>query len=142
MKKKRPKNASLIAHLNPKVRQNDIDFDYLHKLSSNEKDYIARFMEEFNGASIPKKNRIHPKKKGKTPKGKKTKDEYKSSLEHKNNARNRDSFAICHAKKRLLYMNEGPGFERKEEENLKYEDPKQYENYLISLIDSKKKLNK
>lgn len=46
------KNAALIKKYNPRIRQEKIDADYLHKLNPDELAWYAKFMEEENNASF------------------------------------------------------------------------------------------
>ena len=93
------KNPGLVKEVNLKIRHELMDYDYLDKLSPEEKDWLNRFTEEYvhNNFSHPGK-RIHPKKTRKaivkkTGEPRKI-DIYKKESGDRNNARNRDSYSI------------------------------------------------
>ena len=63
MKKKNKKKKTFHAlnpYANPKVRREFIDVDYVDKLSDKEKEWLNKFMDEYNGANLdfenPRKN--------------------------------------------------------------------------------------
>lgn len=73
------KYAALDPLFNLKIRQHLIDYDYVDKLTDEEKDWLNRFTEEYAGANMNHKGKkIHKTKKL-------VKDCY-----DRNNARNRD----------------------------------------------------
>lgn len=85
--------------LNLKIRHDDMDQDYIDKLTDEEKDWLNRFNEEYVNTNFNHEGeRIHPKKyTTKTVKktGKRRKiDVYKQESENRNNRRNNDSYAI------------------------------------------------
>ncbi len=82
-KRRRPANASLIPKLNPRIRQEYLDLDYLDQLSPEETAWMAKFMDEWNGASFKKDGTDIDQ----TPEG------YKAATD-RNNARNRDIYGI------------------------------------------------
>lgn len=98
MKKKNRRNSTKYAALRPelnlKSRTELIDYDYLHKLSPEELQYLNDFSEEYNNAHIPKKNKIHKTKK------------LKKDCYDRNNARNRDVFTRAKAGNQLKYLEE------------------------------------
>lgn len=79
---RRSKNrwAALDPKFNLKSRQELIDFDYVDKLNDKEKDWLARFSEEYINASFDKNPRKNIQKSKKS-----RKEAY-----DRNNARNRD----------------------------------------------------
>lgn len=87
MKKKnrrsQTKNAALKPNLNIKNRQELIDFDYLDKLNDKEKAWLNNFVEEEINANFNHTGKILNKT-----------DEEKRTCYNRNNARNRDIFAI------------------------------------------------
>ncbi len=87
--------------MNLKIRQEEIQIDYLNKLNDKEKAWLNQFNKEFVLASFKKedkKERLHPvvyvTKKVKTTGKKKKVDVYKKDCEDRNNSRNRDSYGI------------------------------------------------
>ena len=87
-RRSREKYPALKRELNLKSRSEEIDFDYLHKLNDEEKEWLNKFSSEWINASFEKEE---PKKKGKRRKFKnlhKT-DKQKKSCYNRNNARNR-----------------------------------------------------
>jgi hypothetical protein len=87
--------------MNLKIRQEEIEVDYLDKLNDKEKAWLNQFNKEFVLASFKKedkKDRLHPvvyvTKKVKTTGKKKKIDVYKKDCEDRNNSRNRDSYGI------------------------------------------------
>lgn len=84
------KNPALVYRFNHRLRQPQIDFDYLDQLNEEELAWLNRFMEEFNNASlnlddaghvIPDQN-LHQT------------DDHKKSIYDSNNARNRDLYGL------------------------------------------------
>lgn len=99
-KKKWP---NLDPQFNLKTRQEALDFDYVHKLSDEEKDYLNKFAGEFINASFEKEP---PKKKGKRRKLKnlhKT-EKLRKSCYDSNNARNRDIISRAKASGQFCYL--------------------------------------
>ncbi len=72
------KNPALIPKYNPKVRQAEIDYDYLDKLNAEEKAWLNKFSEEYINASFKNDETDIDQ----TPEGRK-------SAYNRNNARNR-----------------------------------------------------
>lgn len=102
-KRSRTAHASLKPEYNLKSRQDLIDYDYLDQLSDKDKDWLAKFSEEYIGASFKKEL---PKRKGKRRKAQnlhKTK-ELKKSVYDANNARNRDILTRSKAQGLLSYI--------------------------------------
>ena len=69
-KKKRDMDPypALNKSLNLKTRQDEIEVDYLHKLSEEDKKFLNKFNEEYINATLDRKefkNNIHSTKKGK-----------------------------------------------------------------------------
>lgn len=77
-RRSKEKYPALVPHLNLKTRFENIDYDYVDKLTDAEKDWLNRFTEEYVNASFKHKNRVHKKKKDEL-------DSYK-----RNNDRNKD----------------------------------------------------
>jgi len=73
------KFSALKPHYNLKTRYEELDYDYLDKLTDEEKDWLARFTEEYTHANFN-----HPGKKIH-----KTKQQ-RREIYSRNNARNRD----------------------------------------------------
>lgn len=89
--------ASLKPEYNLKTRRDLIDYDYLDKLSPKEKEWLAKFTEEYTNASFKKgKKHLHKNKDGK-------KDCY-----DRNNARNRDIYTREKAQGSLEYFPDLP----------------------------------
>lgn len=86
--------------MNLKIRQEELDQDYIHLLSDEEKEWLNQFNKEYVLADFRGKptERLHPKKTitrvTKTSGRKKKVDIFKKDCEDKNNARNRDAYAI------------------------------------------------
>lgn len=55
-KRSQRKHAALDPKLNLKTRQHLIDYDYIDKLSEEEKDWLNKFTEEYVNASMDRKN--------------------------------------------------------------------------------------
>jgi hypothetical protein len=97
--RKSTKYPALDPKVNPRIRRDYSDQDYIAQLSDKEKDWLNRFNEEYINANFTHKGkRIHlikvkerkRKKDGHVHKI----DVYKQQCEHANNARNRDAFAM------------------------------------------------
>ena len=112
------KYPALNKNLNLKTRQDEIEIDYLNKLSEKEKEWLNKFNEEYVNASLDRKdfnNNIHNTL------------ELKQSCDKRNNER-----------KECLYTRE------KASDNLKYIDDQSskniainnYEDQLITKIDN------
>lgn len=121
MKKKNKKKKTFHAlnpYANPKVRREFIDVDYVDKLSDKEKEWLNKFMDEYNGANLdfenPRKN-LHKTKK------------LKKDCTDRVNARNRDLYAKSKIKNELYFLNEDIDGET---DNI--------EDALIDYIDNKK----
>jgi len=93
-KRSKEKYPNLVKEVNLLRRQELIDFDYLDKLNEQQKEYLNRFMGEYMGASIAKKEYSRNGKIFKRVSNKNihTK-EFHKSLYDANNARNRDIYA-------------------------------------------------
>lgn len=78
-----------------KTRYELIDYDYINKLSEEEKDWLNRFTEEFVGANFNHSGEIlHDSK------------ELKRDCYGKNNARNRDILTKMKASGKIEYIEE------------------------------------
>jgi len=96
MKNRRTKAQypGLDKNLNLKNRQENIDFDYLHKLSEDELKWLNSFMEEYNGANFNHKGKkIHKTKAG------------EKACYDSNNRRNRDVYSIAKTNDMLKELN-------------------------------------
>jgi hypothetical protein len=90
------KNPGLNKHLFSRVKQEYHDYDYIDKLSEKEKQWLSTFTEEYLGARLNHKNKkLHRTKK------------LKRDCFNRNNARQRDTYAIARATNALIYA-EGP----------------------------------
>lgn len=111
MQKKRSRRSqtkypALQPEFNLKTRYELIDFDYLKKLTDDEKEWLNNFMEEYANASFNHKGKkIHKEKKHK-------KDSY-----DRNNARNRDILTRLKASGQIEYLEELSRFIYKAEDN-------------------------
>lgn len=135
--RKSVKYPALDPKVNPRIRRDYSDQDYIKSLSEEEKDWLNRFNEEWVNANFKHKGeRVHPveyKNKIKIKNGdKRTVDVYKQKCEHSNNARNRDAFAISKASNIL------EAFKPIEKESEKDE----YEDKLIEMLDAEKGVEK
>lgn len=133
------KYPGLEPKVNPRIRRDYSDQDYIEGLSDKEKDWLNRFNEEWVHANFNHKGkRIHPlKQKTKTIKktGKKRAvDVYKQKCEHSNNARNRDAFAISKASNIL------ESFKPVEKDAVSSKD--EYEDKIIEMLDAEKGVEK
>lgn len=104
-KRSRAKHPNLKPELNLKTRSDLIDFDYLDKLSEEEKDWLNKFSGEFHGASFLKE----PKRKKGPGRPKRSKNlhdtpELKKSCYDLNNARNRDIYTRAKASGQFDYL--------------------------------------
>ena len=94
-KRARAKFPNLQKNLNLKRRQELIDFDYLDKLSDEEKEWLNKFMGEYMSASFPKQTVT--KKDGSVyaryAPTNLHKKEHRCDVYNQNNARNRDIYA-------------------------------------------------
>jgi hypothetical protein len=125
MKKKKTHklDSSLKASLQPKIRQEYLDYDYLDQLSKEEYDWLAAFTHEDNCANLN-----HP-----GPKILKRNKKARSEIYKKNNKRNNDTFGISHAHRRLMYL-EGGAPDFLDDYDVDQRNP---EDSMIELIDNK-----
>lgn len=109
--------APLKHEYNLKSRIDLLDYDYLDKLNPKEKEWLAKFTEEYTHANFSHSGtKIHKKKAHKT-------DSY-----NRNNARNRDIYTIQKSRHHLGNLDE-----------LKFEEEKiEIEDKLIEKLDLKK----
>lgn len=90
-KRSKTKHPALKKNKNTKVRQELIDYDYLDKLSPEEKDWLNKFTEEYVcGSFIKNNNGTYSKKKNLH----KTKEQRNDSWT-RNNKRNNDTYSVC-----------------------------------------------
>ena len=122
-KDKRKKKASLKV-LQKKstrlIRQEYMDYDYVDKLSDEEKQWLADFTAEYYNASVGRQ-----KDEGKDNRFAKSKEDVKDS-QHRNNLRNNDTYGKARAHNDLIYsQNEGvidPQIRNKWAKQHEYED--------------------
>lgn len=75
-----------------RVREEFNDFDYIHKLQFEDRDWLRRFQREYLNADFQHSGeQIHP-------------DELKKDCYNMNNSRNRDLYAITRAQNKLLFV--------------------------------------
>lgn len=109
---------ALKKNLNLKSRQDEIDVDYLNKLSEKEKEWLNKFNEEYVNASLDRQNfdnNIHNTL------------ELKQSCDRRNNERKECLYTREKAKDNLKYLSD---------ENCKTFKINDYENSLIDKIDN------
>lgn len=96
-KKRKHDHPALNPYANPKIRREFIDIDYTDKLSSKDKDWLNKFMDEYNGANLDFKNsrkNLHKTKK------------LKKDCTDRVNSRNRDIYGRSKIKNELHSLNE------------------------------------
>lgn len=100
-----------------KTRTDLIDYDYLHKLSPQELEWLNKFTEEYVIAKLDKKNKnnLHNKKK------------LKKDCYDRNNDRNNDILTISKAGGKLKYL-----------EELKNKPSDYTEDDLINVLDKRR----
>ncbi len=89
-KRSETKYPALDPKLNPRVRQEYIDFDYVDQLSEEEKEWLNAFSEEYHCASLHKNSEVHKNRFHNTL-------ELKKSASDANNDRNRCTYSIAKA---------------------------------------------
>lgn len=119
------KHPGLKKSLNLKVRQELIDYDYIDKLTDEEKDWLNRFSEEYNGAKFKKT------KTGKFSSKNLHKGEMRKDCYNRNNWRNNDVYSVEKAKNML--KDNKTMVSHLEEESFK--TPSEIEDVLIEEID-------
>jgi hypothetical protein len=62
-RRSKEKYPALVPHLNLRTRFEEIDYDYVDKLTDEEKEWLNRFTAEYTNADFRHKNKIHKKKK-------------------------------------------------------------------------------
>jgi len=111
---------ALKKELNLKIRQDEIEIDYLNKLTKEEAEWLNKFNEEYVNASLDREelnNNIHNTK------------ELKQDCDRRNHSRRKCAYTVSKSKSRLNYI----------------EDKKvdlviaNYEDRLIKKIDRKNK---
>lgn len=132
-RRKRSKFPGLSKKYNTKVRQELIDYDYLGKLSEEEKEWLNKFSEEYNSGSFKKTEAGNYSTKNLHRSKKLRKDCY-----DRTNSRNRDVFSITKAND-MLKDADKLNFHLEEKS---YRDAGQVENDIIEIIDLNKELNK
>lgn len=100
------KYPALKRHLNLKTRYDALDYDYVEKLSEDEKDWLNRFSEEYINANFNHPGKVLHKTK-----------KLKKDCYDKNNSRNRDIFTKSKAAGQLVF-----GFENGEDVDVSRED--------------------
>lgn len=132
---------ALKRELNLRSRQDLIDYDYLHKLNPEEKEWLNKFTNEYVVGKMDREepeNNIHPAGKDKVVAQKETKTmkkSYKSDTDWRNDLRKEDAYTRSKAGNHLNYLED---FKR----DIVIEN---YEDFLINELDKmprkKKKLN-
>ena len=130
MKKKvnrrnRSAKAGLDPNLNLKIRHDELDFDYLHKLAPEELDFLNRFAEETIHGNFDHEGKKLYRKKSE-----------RQELWRKNNKRNVDSYSFTKAAHMLVLDGEKAvreGIEAKRVKNINCQ-----EDTMIEIIDSVK----
>lgn len=130
-KRSQKKYPALDPHLNPRTRYDQNDYDYLDKLSPENKQYLNNFTAEWLHADFSGE-RIHPviieKKYIKTKRRYKKVDKYKKDSGDRNNARNADVLSRSKAKGSYVAF---------EDISSNDETLDNFEDRLISQLDSK-----
>lgn len=91
-KRSRAKYPALLPEYNLKTRFDEIDYDYIHKLSNEEKEWLNRFTEEYINAEFRHSGeKLH------------NTAELKKSCYDKNNARNRCIYTKAKASNQLIF---------------------------------------
>ena len=135
--KKNPRDKKPFAALdisrNPRSRWEYMDQDYIDKLSPEDKDWLNKFQEEWLHACFKKEDNLH------------TTDEQKREIYNRNNARNRD---VLSNSRNIGLIDKGfinqdgklvqTLYERDPEVN----NPAAHEDTLVTLIDTKKEIEK
>lgn len=98
-RRSKAKYPALEPRYNLKIRHDELECDYLHELSDEEKDWLNRFNEEYVNTNFKHDGkRLHPRKyttKLVKKTGKKRKvDIYKKEAQDRNNHRNSDVLAV------------------------------------------------
>ena len=132
-KKKKTKRSDvkypgLVKEVHPKPRWEFIDFDYTEKLSPKEKEFLSNFNEEWLSGNFNHKG----KKFHKTKKEKKT-------CYDRNNARNRDVYAINRTRG---WISSTETAMENIKESKRMTDGHSTEDTLIALIEIKDKIKK
>lgn len=130
-RRKKAKYPALNKKMNTKVRQELIDYDYLKKLSPEEKEWLNKFTEEYVSSSF-KKNKKTGRYKDNLHK---TKAQRKDCYD-RNNARNRDIFSITKSNDML----KEPKVLNEFLEEQSFRDAGVIEDQVIELIDLKKEI--
>lgn len=113
----RKKFPGLEKGMNLKIRWDELDNDYLEKLSDKEKEWLNNFNEEYVGANFRHPGKVlHKTKKG------------KRNCYSRNNSRNRCIYGLAKARNEVI--DSAKDLEEKPSEN--------YEDALIEYIDNKK----
>lgn len=113
------KYPALVKNLNLKSRQDEIEVDYINKLSIEEKEWLNKFNEEYVNASLDRenfKNNIHNTL------------ELKQSCDKRNNDRKECVYTKAKAKDNLKYISDDKS------KNMVIDD---YENRLIQEIEDR-----
>lgn len=116
-RRSRAKYPALTPALNLKSRQDNIEDvqEYVNQLNDTEKDWLNRFMEEYNCADLNHKGKKLHKK-----------DHHKKTINKSNNARNRCILSRAKASNEIRYLED-----LKKEERL----VENFEDNLIKTID-------
>lgn len=90
--RRRSKFPGIDKRVNAKTRHDVLDFDYLHKLSDKEKEWLSNVMDEYVSGNFNHPGKIFHKS------GKSKRECYS-----RNNSRNRDVMTISNATGRMVY---------------------------------------
>ncbi len=143
------KYPALVKEMNLKIRQEELDQDYISKLNDAEKAWLNQFNKEYVCSDFrtedkdgKKIKRIHPKKfitkKVKSTGKKKKVDVYKKECGDRNNSRNRDSLGIT----KINNMLKGEDSFINADLINRSTNYEQTEDALIAYIDQKKEILK
>lgn len=124
------KHPGLTPRYNSKIRQEQIDYDYIHKLSDAEKDWLNRFSEEYIGANFQ-----HPGDKVQET------DEERRECYNRNNSRNRCVYSIAKAKGAILNYDYNDLIEIIESEQAEDTNSNYMEEALIEYLDGKNRVD-
>ena len=133
MAKKRDKSKypALTPNVNSRVRQEYIDYDYLDKLSEEEKQWLNDFTEEYVNASVGKQSEAHNNKFHNTP-------ELVKDCTDRNNARNRDLYGRTRNRVgRTKLLNYEDTINIVEDQLHRDTDPNNIEDAIIDYLDKK-----
>lgn len=123
--------------VNLKIRHEEMDQDYIHKLSPEEKDWLSRFNEEYIGANFNHKGAILHKTKA-----------LKKDCEYRNNHRNAETLAVLKVKGGLVRedINKTNRYDQKFNTSIfeknRSTNPNEREDALNSIIDQHERIKR